>query len=88
MKTATIPSLRVTPELRAAAESVLRDGESLSSLVEDALLQQVERRRTQQAFIARGLTARDEARSTGDYASKDDVLASLDAILEQSRRKR
>ncbi|WP_428382881.1 YlcI/YnfO family protein [Nevskia ramosa] len=88
MKTATIPSLRVTPELRAAAESVLRDGESLSSLVEDALRQQVERRRTQQAFIARGLAARDEARSTGDYASKDGVLASLDTILEQSRRKR
>ncbi len=88
MKTATIPSLRVTPELRAAAESVLRDGESLSSLVEDALRQQVERRRTQQAFIARGLAARDEARSTGDYASKDEVLASLDTILEQSRRKR
>ena len=88
MKTATIPSLRVTPELRAAAESVLRDGESLSSLVEDALRQQVERRRTQQAFIARGLAARDEARSTGDYASKDEVLASLDTILEQSRRRR
>lgn len=88
MKTATIPSLRVTPELRAAAESVLRDGESLSSLVEDALRQQVERRRSQQAFIARGLAARDDARSTGDYASKDEVLASLDAIIEQSRRKR
>jgi predicted transcriptional regulator len=88
MKTATIPSLRVTPGLRADAESVLRDGESLSSLVEDALRQQVERRRNQQAFIARGLVARDEARSSGDYVSKDEMLASLDVILEQSRRKR
>lgn len=87
MKTATVSSLSVTPELRAAAESVLRDGESLPSLVEDLLRRQVERRRTQQAFIARGLAARDEARSSGGYASKDLVLASLDAIIKRSRKR-
>ena len=30
MKTATFPSLRVEPELREAAESGLRDGETLT----------------------------------------------------------
>ena len=30
MKTATFPSLRVEPELREAAESVLEEGETLS----------------------------------------------------------
>jgi hypothetical protein len=34
MKTATIPSLCVDPELRAAAESVLKEGETLSAFVE------------------------------------------------------
>ena len=37
MKTATIPSLRVDPALREAAESVLDQGETLSSFVETAL---------------------------------------------------
>jgi hypothetical protein len=34
MKTATFPAVRVEPELREAAESVLSDGESLSAFVE------------------------------------------------------
>ncbi len=34
MKTASIPSLRVEPELRRAAEAVLHEGESLSSFLE------------------------------------------------------
>ena len=37
MKTATLPSLRVEPELRDAAESVLQAGETLSSFVETAV---------------------------------------------------
>jgi len=62
MKSATIPPLRVTPELRQAAESVLQDGESLSSFVEKSLVKQVEFRRSQAAFIARGLAAREYCR--------------------------
>jgi hypothetical protein len=34
MKTASHPSLRIDPDLRQAAESVLNEGESLSSLME------------------------------------------------------
>ena len=52
MKTATIPSLRVESELRDAAESVLQNGESLSSFVEQSIRASIERRQTQQAFIA------------------------------------
>jgi hypothetical protein len=37
MKSATFPSVRVEPELRAAAEDVLQDGESLSGFVEQAI---------------------------------------------------
>jgi len=43
MKTASLPSLRVDPELRQAAESVLLDGESLSSLMESSLRASVSR---------------------------------------------
>lgn len=88
MKTATIPPLRVTPELRQAAESVLEEGETLSSLVETSLRKQIEYRRVHKEFIARGLAAREEAKRTGIYHSKEDVMASLQNILDKAKQKR
>lgn len=84
MKTATIPSLRVEPELRAAAEKVLREGETLSSFVEQSLRVQVASRQAQHEFIARGLKSRDEARRSGAYFDADAVHAELRAMLEKS----
>ncbi len=83
IKTASIPSLRVDPELRHAAESVLRDGETLSSFVEQSLRANIEHRRLQQEFIARGLASRNEARRSGDYIPAEDVLRELDVMLAQ-----
>jgi predicted transcriptional regulator len=88
MKTATIPSLRVTPELREAAESVLQDGESLSSFVEHAIRVEIARRRSQREFIARGLATRDEAKRSGEYFSSDSVLKDLDRMLATAERKK
>lgn len=85
MKTATLPSLRVDPELRQSAEAALRDGESLSSLMEQSLRDEVNRRRTQAEFIARGLASRDESQRTGLYHSKAESLVALDAILAQHK---
>ncbi len=85
MKTATIPSLRVEPELRAAAESVLKDGETLSGLMEEALKKQVHYRKTQAEFIARGLAAREEAKRSGEYYDADEVHDELRAMLEAKR---
>lgn len=55
MKTATIPSLRVTADFREAAESVLKDGETLSAFMEEAVRKQVEIRKSQAEFIKQGL---------------------------------
>lgn len=85
MKTATLPPLRVAPELRRAAEAALREGESLSRLMEQSLREEVNRRRMQAEFIARGLAARDEAKRTGVYYSKDESLAALDVIRARHR---
>ena len=82
MKTATIPSLRVAPELRAAAEEVLVEGETLSAFVEHALRVQIQRRNVQREFIARGLAARDDAARTGIYHDADDVMRELDEIVD------
>ena len=82
MKTATIPSLRVEPELRAAAESVLKEGETLSAFVEDSLRRQVHIRKSQAEFIARGLASLAEAERTGVYYTSEEVLAELRSMLE------
>jgi predicted transcriptional regulator len=88
MKTATIPSLRVDPELRNAAEGVLKEGETLSSFVEQSLRLNIEHRRAQHAFIERGLASRDEAQRTGEYFPAPDVLRELDELLARSTRSR
>ena len=85
MKNASIPSLRVEPELRKAAESVLRQGESLSGFMEESLREGVNRRLAQAAFVARGLAARDEARDTGRYVEADAVHAELRAMLAKAK---
>jgi predicted transcriptional regulator len=87
MKTKTIPPLRVTPELRAAAESVLKDGESLSSFVEQSVRAQIRRRQLQQEFLERGLASLAEAEHTGTYFEADEVLAELDQMLAATEAK-
>jgi predicted transcriptional regulator len=87
MKTASIPSLRVAPGLRKAAEGVLQEGETISSFVEQSLRANIERRQMQQEFIARGLAARAEARETGEYYSADEVLQELDDLLDRAKKK-
>ena len=88
MKSASIPSLRVDPELREAAERLLQHGETLSSFMEQSLRLNVERRKVQHEFIARGLRARDEAKRSGDYIPAEEVLRELDRMLAKAGRKR
>lgn len=87
MKDATLPPLRVDSSLRAAAESVLREGETLSSFVLEAVRLNIERRETQQEFISRGLLARDEARASGTYVTAEDMLSRLDDSLARAHKK-
>lgn len=87
MKTATLPSLRVEPALRDAAEAVLREGETLSSFVEQSVRAQVQQRQQQEAFIARGLASRERARATGRYVDADAVLDGLQSRLDTARKR-
>jgi hypothetical protein len=84
MKTATIPALRVEPKLREAAQSVLCEGETLSSFVEESLRSNIERRLHNQAFIARGIASRDEAKNSQEYYSADSVMAELGEMLKKA----
>ncbi len=85
MKTATIPSLRVDPLLREAAESVLESGETLSSFVESTIRYGVEKRQMQREFIARGLASHEKACRTGVFIAADEVMKKLDARLAAAK---
>lgn len=85
MKTATLPSLRVEPELRASAESVLRQGETLTSLIELAVVETIQRRRQQDEFVARGIRSAEDARATGVYHSASAVHGELQRRLTARR---
>ena len=82
MKTATIPALRVEPQLRDAVEGVLGAGETISNFMEEALKANVLRRQHQQAFIARGLESAAIARQHQAYYSAESVLDELQAMLD------
>ncbi|MBT3310153.1 MAG: prevent-host-death protein [Gammaproteobacteria bacterium] len=84
MKTASIPSLRVDPELRLAAENILEEGETLSSFVVQSLRDGIQHRQMQQAFIARGMASREDARKQEEYFSSEEVLSDLDDMLSQA----
>jgi hypothetical protein len=76
MKSATFPSIRVEPELRDAAESILGEGETLSGFVEQAIREGIERRRNQSEFIAQ---------RSGDYLPASEVLEKLERRLDALR---
>ena len=82
MKTATFPSLRVEPELREAAESMLKEGETLSAFVEASVREQVRKRQLQEEFVRRGLIALEQSSKSGDYLTPGESLARLDAMLK------
>lgn len=88
MKTATIPSVRVEPELRAEVESLLGEGETVSEFVEASVRATVLRRRNQAEFIARGLRSLEVARRTEDYIDVDVVVEGLQRKLDSARTRK
>lgn len=84
MKSAVIPPLRVTAELRQAAEGVLKEGESLSGFLEASIQREIRWRRLQNAFLARAQGALEQFERTGvDYAAED-VIEELEHMLAEA----
>lgn len=88
MKTAALPPLRVSPQLREEAESLLAEGESLSAFMLESLTINIERRKAQEDFIARGLASGEAARKSGKYVSAASVIKKLETRLTKAERSR
>jgi len=85
MKTATLPALRVSPKLRSEVESVLLEGETISSFIKSSIKANISLRLSQQAFIERGVQARTEAIKSQVYFSSDAVIKDLNVILQKAK---
>jgi hypothetical protein len=88
MKSASLPSLRVEPELRKAAEKVLENGETLLSFIESSLRVGIERRLQHKEFIAQGLASRDHARLTNSYVDAENVIGELRNMLTHAKMRK
>jgi hypothetical protein len=86
MKTATLPPIRVAPDLRLELEGVLEQGESLSQFVENAVRATVAKRKTQAEFVRRGMAAIEETKRNSSGISADVVLAKLEAKLAAAKQ--
>lgn len=79
------PSVLDDAEFHAAAESVLRDGETVADLIDRSARAEVEYRREQAEFIARGLASLEEAERTGVWYTTEDVLSMMRAKLDAAK---
>lgn len=86
MKTATIPPVRIDPSFRKDIEQSLEGGESLASLVETAVRNEVARRRVHSEFVRRGMAAIHRTVSSGDGVPAETVIAKLEMKLAAARK--
>ncbi len=86
MKTAMLPPVRVPETLRQEAESVLAEGETLSSFIQASVAQAVEQRRLKAAFDQHADSALAHYRRTGEFHPADEVVARLQAKLDAKRK--
>lgn len=85
MKSVALPQVLIEPELHAAVEAVLAEGETLSAFVESSVRRAVEHRLALRDFDARCDAALKHYLVTGDASSSDEVLATMRRRLEERR---
>jgi hypothetical protein len=86
MKTTTLPPLRVSRAFRKQVEDLLDEGETLSSMVLTAVTRDIEVRKLDREFIARGLTSSRKAKRSGTYFAADDVVNRLRERLAAAKK--
>lgn len=86
MRSATFPPIRVEPQVRAEVEAVLREGESLTQFIEEAVVAAAAWRRSQVEFVTRGQAAIDRWKSEGGGQPVDQVMTRLQEKLDAAKR--
>jgi hypothetical protein len=86
MRSATFPPIRVEPKVRSEVEAVLREGESLTQFIEEAVVSAAAWRRVQAEFVARGEAAIERWKREGGRHSVDAVMGDLQTRLDDAKR--
>lgn len=86
MKSASLPSLRVDPALREAAEAVLQEGETLSSFVEHPSAPRCSSASSRKPSSHAGWPRVTAHKAAGHYIDVKDVLAGLQSQLDEARK--
>lgn len=86
MRTATLPAVRVSPDTRSLIESVLKEGETLSTFIEQTAKQQAMQRKEDDAFYARGLAAARRVDAGGKTYTHEQVMKELRDMTDKKKR--
>jgi hypothetical protein len=86
-RSATLPPIRVTPETKASVEAALREGESLTQFIENAVCQEAEFRAQQSAAVARAKKALRLADKGVGLIGVDDLLSAMRQRAEAAQRR-
>lgn len=87
MRSATFPPIRVEPKVRAEVEAVLREGESLTQFIEEAVVAAAAWRRVQAEFVTRGEAAIERWKREGGGHTVDAVMDGLQTRLDDAKRR-
>lgn len=86
-RSATFPPIRVAPETKASVEAVLREGESLTQFIENAVCREAEFRAEQNAAVARAKkTLRSADRGVG-LMTAESFLAGMAQRAKAAQRR-
>ena len=77
-RSATLPPIRVTPETKASLEAALREGETLTQFIEDAVRREAEFRAEQNAAVVRAKKALRSADKGVGLGTAEDFLAGME----------
>lgn len=86
-RSATLPPIRVAPETKANVEAVLREGESMTQFIENAVCREAEFRAQQKAAVARAKKALRRADKGEGLMTAEDFLAGMEQRAKAAQQR-
>ncbi len=86
-RSATLPPIRISPEIKARLKSVLRDGESLTQFIESAVCHEAEFRAQKNAALSRAEAALSQADKGIGLTTAEDLLARMEQRAEVAKQR-
>jgi hypothetical protein len=86
MSAATFPVVRTTAENRAFVESALRPHETLSSFIEESIMERARARKEDDAFYARAIAASRRIDAGGKTYPHEEVMNMLREMNEKKKQ--